>query len=198
MVVGRARELLDEQGADGFSMVRLAEELGVTTMALYRHVTDRGDLERAVVELVLGELASPAPTPDNWEACVADWMHAVRQCWIAHPWVGGMLGSRTELSPPWLAAVDRLTAILMGASLSPTAVAREAVHISRTTVGVLLLEVSAPLPHNHMAEAAITHLPESAWARWQSIAAALSEYGNDELFHDFVRTTLVRLSKECG
>ena len=199
MVVAAARELLDEQGAVHLSMARIAVRLGVTAMALYRHVADRDDLERAVVELVLGELASPAPpVPDDWEGCVADWMNAMRRCWIAHPWVGGMLGSRTELSPPWVAAVDRLAVILAGAGLSPPAVAREVVHISRTTVGLLWLEVSAPLPHANLAEAAVTHLPEPAWSRWQSIAVALHDYGNDELFVDFVSATLARLRRDCG
>lgn len=194
-VVAAAQKLLDDDGAETFSMTRLADRLGVTAMALYRHVADRGDLERAVVELVLGELVSSQSVPGDWEDSVAEWMNTVRRCWTAHPWVGGMLGSRTELSPPWLAAMDRLAAILVSAGLSPTAVAREAVHTARTTVGVLLVEVSAPLPHPNLTEDAITHLPEPAWRRWQSIAVALRDYGNDELFDDFVRATLTRLRK---
>src|SRR5919106_685635 len=188
-VVAAARDLLDEEGAAGLSMTRLGERLGVTAMALYRHVTDRSDLERAVVELVLGELATPSADVDDWEAGVAAWMHSIRRCWITHPWVGGMLGTRTELSPQWLAAVDRLAAILAHAHLTPTEMAHELVQISRTTIGVLLLEVNAPLPQTGLTDAALAHLPATAQRRWQSLTRALHRFGNDELFDDLVTET---------
>lgn len=174
-------------------MTRLGERLGVTAMALYRHVTDRSDLERAVVELVLGELASFSTEPDDWEAGVAAWMHSVRRCWITHPWVGGMLGTRSELSPPWLAAIDGLAAILARSHLTPTTVARELTQISRTTIGVLWLEVNAPLPQTGLTEAAIAHMPATSQRRWQPLTKALSRYGNDDLFADLVTGTLDRL-----
>ena len=60
-VVEAARDLLDEQGIEAFSMSRLGERLGVTAMALYRHVADRADLEAAVVDLVLLDLEQPSP-----------------------------------------------------------------------------------------------------------------------------------------
>lgn len=193
IVVATALDLLDEQGVDGFSMTRLGDRLGVTAMALYRHVSDRADLERAVVELALGELASPSAAVDDWEAGVATWMHLVRQCWTAHPWVGGMLGTRAELSPPWLVAVDRLAEILGNAGFTPTAVARELVQISRTTVGVLWQEVNAPLPQSGLNKAAFDHLPASARRRWQPLTKALRRYDNTALFDDLVAGTLDRL-----
>jgi hypothetical protein len=146
-----------------------------------------------VVELVLGELASSSTEADDWEAGVAAWMHSVRRCWITHPWVGGLLGTRTELSPPWLAAIDRLAGILARARLTPSNVARELVQISRATIGVLWLEVNAPLPQADLTEAAIAHMPATAQRRWQPLTKALRRYGNDELFDDLVTGTLERL-----
>jgi AcrR family transcriptional regulator len=43
-VVASARQLLDEEGMAGLSMAKLGQRLGVTGMALYRHVADRADL----------------------------------------------------------------------------------------------------------------------------------------------------------
>jgi AcrR family transcriptional regulator len=192
-IVTAAQDLLDTQGAETFSMARVADRLGVTTMALYRHVVDRDDLERAVVELVLAELAGLTPDTADWQSGVAGWMHALRRCWIAHPWVASMLGTRAELSSSWLAAIDRLAAILFDAGLPPVEAAHEAVLISRTTVGLLWLEVSAPLPHPGLAEAAMAHLPSSAWPRWRRLAAGLESYSNDDLFNDLVAQTLTRL-----
>ena len=45
--------VLDRDGAAGLSMRAIATELRLSTMGLYRYVTDRDDLERLVVDLVL-------------------------------------------------------------------------------------------------------------------------------------------------
>jgi AcrR family transcriptional regulator len=161
-VVAAAGGLLDEAGVEAFSMTRLGERLGVTAMALYRHVADRDDLEQALVEQVFSEFGALEPTGDSWQAGIAGWMRALRRCWVAHPWVGSLLASRTEISAAWLSVLDELAAILADAGLSTTVVARELEQISRTTVGILLQEVRAPLPHPGLTGAVITHLPAEA------------------------------------
>lgn len=52
--------VIDRDGLDGLSMRAVGHELGMGTMSLYRYVSDRGALERLVVDLVLG-LVDPRP-----------------------------------------------------------------------------------------------------------------------------------------
>jgi AcrR family transcriptional regulator len=52
-VVARALEIGTAEGLDAVSLRRLAQELGVTPMALYRHVRDKQDLVNAMTEVVL-------------------------------------------------------------------------------------------------------------------------------------------------
>ena len=52
-VVARALEIGTEEGLEAVSLRRLATELGVTPMALYRHVRDKQDLINAMAEVVL-------------------------------------------------------------------------------------------------------------------------------------------------
>ena len=91
--------------------------LGVTAMALYRHVADRADLEQALVEQVLAELGAPEPAGGDWEQAVAGWMRALRRCWVAHPWIGSMLAPHTELTAAWLSVLDGLARTLAEAGL---------------------------------------------------------------------------------
>ncbi len=53
-VVERALEIGTAEGLEAVSLRRLAQELGVTPMALYRHVRDKQDLINAMTEVVLG------------------------------------------------------------------------------------------------------------------------------------------------
>ena len=52
-VVARALEIGNTEGLEAVSLRRLAQELGVTPMALYRHVRDKQDLINAMTEAVL-------------------------------------------------------------------------------------------------------------------------------------------------
>ncbi|WP_086827133.1 TetR/AcrR family transcriptional regulator [Allokutzneria sp. NRRL B-24872] len=56
-----ALSVLDRDGLDGLSMRALAQELGMGTMSLYRYVSDRGQVEELVVDLVLGAVDTEAP-----------------------------------------------------------------------------------------------------------------------------------------
>jgi AcrR family transcriptional regulator len=52
-VVARAIEIGTVEGLEAVSLRRIAQELGVTPMALYRHVRDKQDLVNAMTESVL-------------------------------------------------------------------------------------------------------------------------------------------------
>src|SRR2546421_4360684 len=52
-IVARALEIGGAEGLEAVSLRRLALELGVTPMALYRHVRDKQDLINAMTEVVL-------------------------------------------------------------------------------------------------------------------------------------------------
>jgi len=52
-IVTRALEIGTAEGLPAVSLRRLAQELGVTPMALYRHVRDKQDLINAMTEVVL-------------------------------------------------------------------------------------------------------------------------------------------------
>lgn len=189
-VIEAARDLLDDEGIEAFSMSRLGDRLGVTAMALYRHVADRADLERAVAALVLADLGSEPAAASPWPEEVATWMHRVRDHWGRHPWLGRLLGDRTELSPPWIAALDRLARILEHAGFPPDVVARELVRISRATAGTVMLENAAPVAHSADLFAG---LPDPDRARWRPIVAHLARYRDDDLFADLIGDTVGRL-----
>ena len=53
VIVARALEIGTAEGLEAVSLRRLAQELGVTPMALYRHVRDKQDLINAMTDAVL-------------------------------------------------------------------------------------------------------------------------------------------------
>ena len=59
-LVTRALEIGGAEGLEAVSLRRLAQELGVTPMALYRHVRDKQDLINAMTEAVLDGIDTTA------------------------------------------------------------------------------------------------------------------------------------------
>ena len=53
-----ARKLLDKEGADAVTMRRVAEKVGITPMAIYRHFPDRAALLNALADEGFRELAA--------------------------------------------------------------------------------------------------------------------------------------------
>lgn len=195
-VVAAARDILDEEGAAGLTMARVGERLGVTAMALYRHLEDRRALEHAVVELVFADLDLAAVPDLDPVAGVERWMREVRAHLLQHPWVTGLMGTEHALSPPWLAALDQLVAVLGRAGFDPAVAARQVTLIARTTVGITLQEVAAPLPHAAGdGPALLAGLAADAVPRWEPLLPGLAAYTNDELFDDVVVGMVGRLGQ---
>ncbi|MFI6354876.1 TetR/AcrR family transcriptional regulator [Streptomyces sp. NPDC050743] len=81
-----ALAVLDRDGLAGLSMRTVAKELGMSTMALYRYVADREELERLVVEFALGTIDTGAPPADlPWRERVEVMVRRLRDTLRTHP-----------------------------------------------------------------------------------------------------------------
>ncbi|MEU9588437.1 TetR/AcrR family transcriptional regulator [Streptomyces sp. NPDC048193] len=81
-----ALAVIDRGGLAGLSMRAVAQELGVSTMGLYRYVQDREELERLVVALVLSTVDTEPPDPGPpWCEQVEIMVRRLRDAVGAHP-----------------------------------------------------------------------------------------------------------------
>jgi AcrR family transcriptional regulator len=109
-------------------MQRVAAELGVTKMALYRYVPGKAGLLAIAVEEAVGAAPQGSALPSGWRPGLEAWARLLRSIWQAHPWLPGAtvgdrsLGPRelawTEcplgvLAPTGLQAAERLDVVLI-------------------------------------------------------------------------------------
>jgi AcrR family transcriptional regulator len=74
------------EGLAGVSMGRVASELGVGTMSLYRYVSAKDDLLTLMVDTAIGA-PPPAEHPeDDWRAGLTRWAVGVRAAYRRHLW----------------------------------------------------------------------------------------------------------------
>jgi TetR/AcrR family tetracycline transcriptional repressor len=113
-IVAEALALVDQEGLEALTVRRLADRLGVTTMALYWHVRDKGQLLDLVGEAVLAEVDLPART-DRWEVDLRALLHAARDTMQRHPDAAVLGFGRARYGPSGLAMFEDLLGILVDA-----------------------------------------------------------------------------------
>lgn len=90
-------QLADEQGLPAVTMQAVAGRLGVTPMALYRHVTNKADLLDGVVESILLEVPLPDPEAD-WAERLMALSKGTRAAALRHPEVFPLLLQRAAVT----------------------------------------------------------------------------------------------------
>jgi AcrR family transcriptional regulator len=73
-------------GVDALSMARVANELGVGTMSLYRYVAAKDELLTLMVDTALGPPPDPKLPSEDWREGLTRWAVGIRDAYRRHPW----------------------------------------------------------------------------------------------------------------
>jgi AcrR family transcriptional regulator len=106
-VLRAAVALADDAGIESLSMRKLAQELGVVPMALYKHVANKEELLDGMVDVVVGEIHPPVPGTD-WKSAVRQRILSARRTLLRHPWASRVIESRTTPTPVVLEYLDSM------------------------------------------------------------------------------------------
>lgn len=116
-VLHAAVALADDSGVDALSMRKLAQELGVVPMALYKHVANKDELLDGVVDVVVGEIGPPE-TGVDWKSAVRQRILSARQALLRHPWASRVMESRSTPTPAVLAYMDSMIGMFRAGGFS--------------------------------------------------------------------------------
>jgi AcrR family transcriptional regulator len=105
------------EGIGALSMTRVAAELGVGTMSLYRYVTAKDELLTLMVDSALGPPPEPPPG-ESWREGLTRWAVGVRRAYRRHPWSLRVPISAPPLGPNNVAWLENALRALGGTPLS--------------------------------------------------------------------------------
>jgi len=117
-IASAAVAIADEDGLDAVSMRRLASDLGVATMALYRYVRNKDDLLWLMADTVVTDVDLPDDPDADWRDVVRAHAAQIRAVILAHPWLVAA-GGRLPLgvTPARLAIAESILQALDDAGL---------------------------------------------------------------------------------
>jgi len=116
-ILRAAVALADEGGAESISMRRLAQELGVVPMALYKHVANKDELLDGMVDVVVAEIDAPIEDAD-WKATMRERILSARRALLRHPWASSVLESRGEPTPTVIGYIDSMMGVFLEGGFS--------------------------------------------------------------------------------
>jgi AcrR family transcriptional regulator len=191
-VVDRGLALADEVGLDGLTIRRLADELGVTPMALYWHFRNKEELLSGLADRVWGEIDTDVDRTQPWPRQLQGLLESLVAVLRAHPCASPLLlGSEKQRSDAALNATEVTMQILRGAGFGPqyaTEIARSALWTGLALVmgemgkepGKSAEEVEEELRRNRIR---LASLPVARFPNLVECADALNACDNPELHY---------------
>ncbi|WP_306932378.1 TetR/AcrR family transcriptional regulator [Streptomyces luteogriseus] len=157
-----ALAVIDRDGLAGLSMRSVAKELGMSTMALYRYVDDREELERLVVDLVLDTVDTEAPDPSgHWHDRIEVLVRRLRDAMAAHPEIVPLTVAHRHRSMAGLRWSESVLGVLTEAGFDGTQRVVALRSLLGYVIGAIQLEHLGPLSGE--GTVAIAELPPDAF-----------------------------------
>jgi AcrR family transcriptional regulator len=150
-VLRAAFDRIDQDGLEALSMRKLAQQLGVEAMSLYRHVRNKGDIVDGMVDLVFAEIGQP-PGGVDWKTAMRQRAISAREVLARHPWAIALMESRRTPGPATLQHRDAVLGCLRDAGFSIALAAHAYSVLDSYIYGFALEQASLPF---HTSEEAV-------------------------------------------
>ena len=112
-----AVKVADAEGLEAVSMHRIAAELGLTKMALYRYVNGKTELMAIMIEAAVGtppDLSGAA----GWRAKLEEYARGLSAAWQRHPWLPSVTVGDRVMGPREAAWSERALSALSDTPLT--------------------------------------------------------------------------------
>ena len=150
-VVAEGRRLLDREGVNALSMRALAQRLGVSTMALYNHVSGKQDLMAGIAQAVVDELHIPSEDND-WDERLRGIFRGLRKLCLANPRSIPLIES-AEVLPAIFRPMEATLAALQQTGTDLQEAMRAYFLLTNFTLGQVSYEIRGPFRGLDPAEA---------------------------------------------
>lgn len=144
-IAREALALIDAEGADAFSLPRLAARLGTKAPSLYNHVDGRATIVEGVRRLIVEEMDTSAFTDRPWEEALLAFARSYRDAFARHPNAIKLLATTTISSPAVLTMYETVLAALTRGGWPPDRLLSVLTSVESFLLGSALDLVAPPL-----------------------------------------------------
>lgn len=144
-IVARALAIVDELGASGLSVRRLAADLGVSGPSLYHHFGSKDEILDAIIEFIYQQIHLETGGGTDWEGVLASYAYQLRALLITHPHVVEFLALHPVNKDPGLRIYDHLTAQLLACGWDVKLAGKVLMAVENLVFGAALMANAPPV-----------------------------------------------------
>ncbi|CAN5671432.1 TetR/AcrR family transcriptional regulator C-terminal domain-containing protein [soil metagenome] len=190
-LVTRALEIADGEGLEAVTVRRLAQEHGVTPMALYWHFSDKEQLLDGIAERLFAEVSLSEDPSGPWHEQLQGELMAFLEAIRPHPAVAHLVPARILDSEAGLVVADRILGLLRKAGFTPEDAAEVGSYL---LCAIVTLVTSEPGPSHHLVDeprddavrirrAHLSSLSPRKFPNVTAAAGALADCRNEEFYY---------------
>jgi AcrR family transcriptional regulator len=173
-VLDAAIRLADRIGIEKLTIRRLADELGVTPMAIYRYVPSKEAIVDGMVEAVFTEIDLP-PVEDDWKTAMRRRCVSMHEVLLRHPWAPPLMESRPSPGPALLQHHDAVLGCLRRGGLPLPWAAHAYAVLDSYVFGFAMQEANLPFGGDHeigdLADAILSAIPAEKYPNLREFTA---------------------------
>jgi AcrR family transcriptional regulator len=173
-IVAAAVRLADAEGLEAVSMARVAEQLGFTTMSLYRHVSSKEELLQLMWNASAQGAEDIVLSGDDWRSRLLMWATIQREVMDRHPWITQMPMAAPPLAPNSLTFVERGLEAMDGSGLADADKLRVIGLISSYALNEARMAHDAARAAKQAQAAAAAGEPQPAWT-WEGLIREVAD-----------------------
>ena len=173
-IVAAAVRLADAEGLEAVSMAHVAEQLGFTTMSLYRHVSSKEELLQLMWNASAQGAEDIVLTGDDWRSRLRMWATIQRETMDRHPWITQMPMAAPPMAPNSLTFVERGLEAMDGSGLADADKLRVIGLISSYALSEARMAHDAARAAKQAQAAAAAGEPQPAWT-WEGLVREVAD-----------------------
>jgi len=191
-IVERALTVMDAEGPDAVTIRRIAQEFGVTPMALYWHVANKDELLAAMGDALLAGVVPP-PARGPWHVQLRAVVDNLIANLSEHPAAAGLVFPRVLVTEPGLRITEFTLGLLEGAGFPR----KQAADLARMGLQTAMMLVTQ-LPGSESQAAAeerdrlqaekrahVEGLSDELYPRVRAAAVDLTDCDDEAAYYDF-------------
>ncbi len=174
-ITAAALEAADRGELEALTMRGLADELGVTAMALYTHVENKDDILDEIIDRVLARDALPLPPhATDWQSWTLEAAQHLRAVLTAYPALLDRYRRRPVGVPAALRRMETALEVLRRAGFTDDQCVRAYAAIHTYTLGFAALEIARETSAQREPRRAAGGLTEASRHYWPAFFASLT------------------------
>jgi TetR/AcrR family tetracycline transcriptional repressor len=191
-IVERALSIADTEGLSAVTLRRIAQDFGVTPMALYWHVSNKDELLAAMGEQFFDGLQA-LPVEVNWSDDLRAVMNGLVESLRRHPAAAPLAAYRVMACESGLQIAERVLALLLGAGFSQIQASDIARTAMQTAIMLVTSEAGSELDvpqaerdgHMLAKRAELAKLAVDRFPHVRACADSLTDCEDEQAYYDF-------------